>query len=115
MAGMNLWLEAMFRFKRAVQITPQDPMAHNNLAVSYEANGDFENARREYLEALRLDRSNDYIKKNYSRFVEFLARNKKRSPSPPTGEAAPAPAPDVGATVQSGAVGGPPASPVRPR
>ncbi len=112
MARMNLWREAMFRFKRAVQMNPQDPMAHNNLAVSYEANGDFENARREYLEALRLDRSNDYIKKNYSRFVEFLARNKKRSTSPRTGEAAPAPAPAVGSTVQSGVVGGPPDKPV---
>src|SRR5258707_13669082 len=79
MARMNLWREPMFRFKGAVQMNPQDPMAHNNLAVAYEANGDFENARKEYLEALRLDRSNDYIKKNYSRFVEFLSRNKKRS------------------------------------
>ncbi len=79
MARQNLWREAMFRFQRAVQMNPQDPMAHNNLAVAYEANGDYENARKEYLEALRLDRSNDYIKKNYRRFVEFLSRNKKRS------------------------------------
>lgn len=79
MARQNLWREAMFRFQRAVQMNPQNAMAHNNLAVAYEANGDFENARKEYLEALRLDRSNDYVKKNYSRFVEFLSRNKKRS------------------------------------
>ena len=78
MAKMNLWREAMFRFQRAVQINPQDAMAHNNLAVAYEANGDFEKARREYLEALKLDRSNQYIQKNYSRYVEFLSRNKKR-------------------------------------
>jgi hypothetical protein len=83
MARQNLWREAMFRFQRAVQMNPQDPMAHNNLAVAYEANGDFENARKEYLEALRLDRSNDFIKKNYSRFVEFLSRNKKRSGAHP--------------------------------
>jgi tetratricopeptide (TPR) repeat protein len=78
MAKQNLWREALFRFHRAVQINPADPMAHNNLAVAYEANGDFENARKEYLEALKLDRSNQYIQKNYSRFVEFLSRNKKR-------------------------------------
>ena len=78
MAKQNLWREALFRFRRAVQINPSDPMAHNNLAVAYEANGDFDNARKEYLEALRLDRSNQYIQKNYSRFVEFLSRNKKR-------------------------------------
>jgi tetratricopeptide (TPR) repeat protein len=78
MAKQNLWREALFRFRRVVQINPSDPMAHNNLAVAYEANGDFDNARKEYLEALRLDRSNQYIQKNYSRFVEFLSRNKKR-------------------------------------
>src|ERR1043165_5730661 len=39
MAKMNLWREAMFRFKRAVQIDPGDARAHNNLAVAYEAVG----------------------------------------------------------------------------
>jgi tetratricopeptide (TPR) repeat protein len=80
MAKMNLWREAMFRFKRAVQIDPTDARAHNNLAVAYEATGDFENARKEYLEALKLDRTNAYIQKNYSRYVEFLSRNRKRQP-----------------------------------
>jgi len=78
MARMNLWREAMFRFERAIELNPSDAQAHNNLAVAYEANGDFEKARKEYLEALKLDRSNPYIQKNYSRFVEFLSRNKKR-------------------------------------
>ena len=78
MARMNLWREAMFRFKRAVEINPTDAMAHNNLAVAYEANGDFENAAKEYREAMRLDKSNQYIQKNYSRYVEFTSRNKKR-------------------------------------
>lgn len=78
MARMNLWREALFRFERAVQINPADAMAHNNLAVAWEANGDFEKARKEYLEALKLDRSNQYIQKNYSRYVEFLSRNRKR-------------------------------------
>jgi Tfp pilus assembly protein PilF len=78
MARMNLWREALFRFQRAVQINPSDAMAHNNLAVAWEANGDFEKARKEYLEALKLDRTNQYIQKNYSRYVEFLSRNRKR-------------------------------------
>jgi Tfp pilus assembly protein PilF len=78
MAKMNLWREALFRFERAVEINPADAMAHNNLAVAYEANGDFEKARKEYLEALKLDRTNQYIQKNYSRYVEFLSRNRKR-------------------------------------
>jgi Tfp pilus assembly protein PilF len=78
MAKMNLWREAMFRFNRAVQIAPADAQAHNNLAVALEANGDFEAAAREYREALRLDRTNQHIQKNYSRFIEFTQRSKKR-------------------------------------
>jgi tetratricopeptide (TPR) repeat protein len=115
MARMSLWREAMFRFKRAVQMNPQDPMAHNNLAVAYEANGDFENARKEYLEALRLDRSNDYVKKNYSRFVEFLSRNKKRSTPPRSAGGVPGPTtpPTVGgASIQGATPGSPPDRPV---
>src|SRR5438477_12814434 len=80
----------MFRFERAVDINPSDAQAHNNLAVAYEANGDFEKARKEYLEALKLDRTNPYIQKNYSRFVEFLSRNKKRQQSSPKAESTPA-------------------------
>jgi len=89
MAKMNLWREAMFRFRRAVEIEPSNAMAHNNLAVAYEANGDFDNARKEYLEALKLDRTNSYIQKNYSRYVEFLSRNKKRA-APKSAAGAPA-------------------------
>jgi hypothetical protein len=99
MARMNLWREAMFRFQRATEITPGNAMAHNNLAVAYEANGDFEKARKEYLEALKLDKSNQYIQKNYSRFVEFTSRNKKRTPATkavsgsPTSTTSPTPPP----------------------
>ncbi|HYS54121.1 MAG TPA: tetratricopeptide repeat protein [Thermoanaerobaculia bacterium] len=94
MARMNLWREALFRFQRAVEINPNDAMAHNNLAVAWEANGDFEKARKEYLEALKLDRSNQYIQKNYSRFVEFLSRNRKRQAKEvKTAAATPTPAP----------------------
>lgn len=88
MAKMNLWREAMFRFRRAVEIEPNDAMAHNNLAVAYEANGDFDNAAKEYREALRLDRSNQHIQKNYSRFVEFTQRSKKRQEKKPAVAAA---------------------------
>lgn len=79
MAQMNLWREAMFRFQRAVELNPGDAMAHNNLAVAYEANGDFENAAKEYREALKLDRGNTYIQKNYSRYTEFMSRSKKKT------------------------------------
>ena len=81
-AKMNLWREALFRFQRAVQIDPNDAMAHNNLAVAYEGTGDFEKARANYIEALRLDKGNEYIQKNFSRFTEFTSRNKKRGRTP---------------------------------
>lgn len=89
MAKMNLWREAMFRFRRAVEIDPNDAQAHNNLAVALEANGDFDAAAREYREAMRLDRSNEHIQRNYSRYVEFVQRSKKRDAE--TGQPAPAP------------------------
>lgn len=88
MAKMNLWREAMFRFRRAVEMSPDDAMAHNNLAVALEANGDFEAAGKAYREAMRLDKSNQFIQKNYSRFVEFTTRDRRRqqrkTPAPVT-------------------------------
>ena len=78
MARSNLWREAMFRFERAVAIEPNNPTALNNLAVAYEGIGEFEKARDTYARALAADRSNQYIQKNYSRFVEFYSRNQRR-------------------------------------
>jgi tetratricopeptide (TPR) repeat protein len=113
MARQNLWREAAFRFRRAVALNPSDAMAHNNLAVALEANGDFEAARKEYLEALKLDRSNDFIKKNYSRFVEFLSRNKKRSmPKTAGSPSAPAPVSGGGVRATQGDPGAPPDRPI---
>jgi tetratricopeptide (TPR) repeat protein len=107
MAQMNLWREAMFRFQRAVEIKPDDAMAHNNLAVAYEANGDFEKAAKEYKEALRLDRGNSYIQKNYSRYTEFMSRSKKRQQKPPVRAAAAKPA-DATATPANATPAAPP-------
>ena len=115
MARMNLWREAMFRFKRAVQLDPASAMAHNNLAVAYEANGDFENALTEYREALRLDRSNQYIQKNYSRFVEFTSRNKKRQQRTEAAAAPPAATDTAGAQPTAPPPTVPPRSPVPER
>lgn len=78
MARANLWREALFRFERAVEIDPVNPTALNNLAVAYEGIGEFEKARETYARALAADRSNQYIQRNYSRFVEFYSRNRRR-------------------------------------
>lgn len=86
MAKLNLWREAEFRFRRAVEINPNDAMARNNLAVALEANGNFDAAAKEYREALRLDRTNQHIQRNYSRFVEFTTRAKKGAGAVKTAE-----------------------------
>jgi Tfp pilus assembly protein PilF len=117
MAKMNLWREATFRFRREVQIAPANAMAHSNLAVALEATGDFDGAAKEYREALRLDRTNQYIQKNYSRFVEFTQKAKKRdTTAAKTAGAAresavSVPAPPVTATGSTGTFGVPPPQP----
>jgi tetratricopeptide (TPR) repeat protein len=71
MAQRGLWNEALFRFKRAAELRPGDSKVLNNLAVAYEAVGQYENALLAYQEALRADSANRELKRNYSRFVEF--------------------------------------------
>jgi hypothetical protein len=100
-AEMDLWREARFRFERAVQLDPNDPMALNNLAVACEGSGDFERARETYVKALRLDQSNQYIQKNYSRFMEFYSRHRKREAQP---AAAVTPAPAPGGVSEPGSI-----------
>lgn len=82
-AKLGLWREAMFRFNRAIEIEPGNAQAHNNLAVAYESNGEFEKARESYLQALRINRGDPYIQKNYSRFAEFYQRYEKAETKKP--------------------------------
>ncbi|HUR80527.1 MAG TPA: tetratricopeptide repeat protein [Thermoanaerobaculia bacterium] len=121
MAKMNLWREAMFRFRREVQIAPENAMAHNNLAVALEATGDFDGAAKEYREALKLDRTNEFIQKNYSRFVEFTQKAKKRdaqavkAAAGSAGERLAPTTPATTATASPTTVGVPAEAPDRPR
>lgn len=86
-ARLGLWREAMFRFNRALEIEPGNAQAYNNLAVAYESNGEFDKAREAYLNALRINRGDPYIQKNYSRFTEFYQRHEKAETKKPAGEA----------------------------
>lgn len=115
-ARQNLWREALFRFQRAVQIDPSNAMAQNNLAVAYEGTGEFDKARLAYAEALRLDRSNQYIQKNYSRFVEFYSKNRKREKPIASKEQTASTAAPASTTPDSGSVpsSAPPAGPAEP-
>ena len=71
MARRGLWSEALFRFKRAAEQRPNDGKVLNNLAVSYEAVGQYENALLAYKEALKADPNNRELRRNYSSFIEF--------------------------------------------
>jgi len=71
MAKRGLWSEALFRFKQAERLRPGDPRVLNNMAVAYEALGRFELALEYYQQAIKADRTNDDLKRNYSRFIEF--------------------------------------------
>ena len=71
MARRGLWSEALFRFQQADKLEPGNAKTLNNLAVAYEAVGQFENALEYYKKALQANPSNGDLKKNYARFVEF--------------------------------------------
>ena len=71
MAQRGLWSEALFRFKQAERMSPGDPRVLNNMAVAYEALGNFEKALDYYQDAIKSDPTNKDLKRNYSRFVEF--------------------------------------------
>jgi Tfp pilus assembly protein PilF len=67
-AQKNLWDEAIFRWKKAVESDPGSAAAHNNLAVAYEKKGLWEEAKKEYETALKLSPKNEYIQSNFERF-----------------------------------------------
>ena len=81
MAKRGLWSEALFRFKQAARRDPGNPRILNNMAVAYEALGNFEKALDYYQDAIRSDPSNRELKRNYSRFVEFYRAFKPDQPS----------------------------------
>ena len=73
-AQRELWNEALYRWKRAVEIDPTYAAAYNNLAIAYEHNGKFDNARVAYEKALELEPNNVLIKQNYDLFREINDR-----------------------------------------
>jgi len=85
-AKKGLWREAAFRYEQAVQKSPDNARAHNNLAVALEASGEFGRALSEYKKALEIEPNNNYIRRNYARFAEFYTAYTKT-----TGKAAGAP------------------------
>ena len=76
-AQKDLWKEALYRWKRAVEIDPTYAAAYNNLAIAYEHDGKFEDARKAYEKAIELEPGNALIKQNYDLFREINDRSNR--------------------------------------
>ncbi len=92
MAKRGLWNEALFRFEQAHELGSTDSSVLNNLAVSYEAVGRFEDALETYRQAVQADPNNRALRQNYSRFLEFYQAFRPKEPKAPAPEADAAPA-----------------------
>jgi Flp pilus assembly protein TadD len=77
-AQNGLWREAQYRWERAVELDSSYAEAWNNLAVAYEQAGRFDDARKAYETAIKLDPKNMMIRQNYDLFKEINDRTQKR-------------------------------------
>ena len=73
-AQQDHWDEAIYRWRKALQLDPNNVMAHNNLAVAYEQLGEYGLALEEYQIAYRLDSQNENVKNNLDRFKDFYRK-----------------------------------------
>jgi Tfp pilus assembly protein PilF len=78
-AQNQLWNEALYRWQKATELDPTYAAAWNNLAVAYEHEGKFEEAKKAYEKALQLDPKNVMIRQNYDLFKEINDRTKRRA------------------------------------
>ena len=72
------WDEAIYRWRKALQLDPNNFMAHNNLAVAYEQMGEYELALEEYLIAYRVNSENQNVKNNLDRFRDFYRKYQRQ-------------------------------------
>jgi tetratricopeptide (TPR) repeat protein len=113
MAERGLWSEAVFRFQQAQQLAGgSDAEVLNNLAVSSEALGRFDEALDYYRRALQLAPGNRDLKANYDRFVSFYESYRARAEAESAADAAPAAAPAEPA--EDAGTPGPPEMPADP-
>lgn len=78
-AQNGLWKEALYRWEKATELDPTYAAAWNNLAIGYEHEGRFEEARKAYEKALTLEPKNVLIRQNYDLFKEINDRAKRRN------------------------------------
>lgn len=67
-AQSKMWDEAIFRWQKVLEQDPGSAAAHNNLAVAYERQGRWEDAEKEYQQALALAPENEFIQANFKNF-----------------------------------------------
>lgn len=89
MAQRGLWSEALFRFRQAERLEPENARAINNVAVALEALGKFDDALVAYQRALKVDPANAELKRNYGRFSEFYQSYKGKTKAPGAATAPP--------------------------
>jgi Flp pilus assembly protein TadD len=88
MAKQGYWHEALFRFRKANALKPDDAEIQNDLAVAYEAVGETASALAAYRRALELAPEETHIRRNYARFAEYYTASQRAgsgagAPPPP--------------------------------
>lgn len=79
-AKLDLWDEAIFRWKKVLQTDPNSASAHNNLAVAYEKKALWEEAKNEYELALKIRPDDKHINANYQQFMKRYEARKDEIP-----------------------------------
>jgi len=79
-ARLDLWDEAIFRWKKFLQVEPESASAHNNLAVAYEKKGLWEEAKEQYELALKFDPKDKHILSNYKQYMRRYEARKDEIP-----------------------------------
>ncbi|HUU52130.1 MAG: tetratricopeptide repeat protein [Candidatus Aminicenantaceae bacterium] len=79
-AKLDLWDEAIFRWKKVLQNDPDSASAHNNLAVAYEKKSLWEEAKNEYELALKIRPDDKHINANYQQFTKRYEARKDEIP-----------------------------------
>ncbi len=79
-AKLDLWDEAIFRWKKVLQTDPNSASAHNNLAVAYEKKALWEEAKKEYDLALKLKPDDKHINANFQQFMKRYEARKNEIP-----------------------------------
>ncbi len=79
-AKLDLWDEAIFRWKKVLQNDPDSASAHNNLAVAYEKKSLWDEAKNEYELALKFRPDDKHINANYQQFIQRYEARKDEIP-----------------------------------